>query len=150
MTSVVQSPDEGERFEVGPLSIQSRVSGAQSGEEFEYYELGLGIATVDYHVHMTMDETITVLEGEIEFAVVGQTYLRPEGSVAFIPRGLHHGFRNRGPGRARVLILFTPARDQAEYFRELARLLAVPTLDMAALKALQAKYDQELVGDGPW
>ena len=64
---------------------------------------------VDYHVHRTMDETIYVVEGEIEFAVVGETYLRPAGSVAFIPRGHHHGFRNRGPARARVLILFTPS-----------------------------------------
>jgi quercetin dioxygenase-like cupin family protein len=150
MTPVVQSPEEGERFEVGPLSIRSRVSGPQSGEEFEYYELGLDVATVDYHVHRTMDETITVLEGEIEFAVVGETYLRPEGSVAFIPRGLHHGFRNRGPGRARVLILFTPARDQAEYFREAAKLLASPSPDAAAIQALQKKYDQELMADGPW
>ncbi len=150
MTPVVQSPDEGERFTVGPLAIRSRVSGSQSGGEFEYYELALGAATVDYHVHNRMDETITVLEGEVEFAVVGETYVRPAGSVAFIPRGLHHGFRNRGPARARVLILFTPAADQAEYFRELAKLLAAPSPDTAAIQALQKKYDQELVGGGPW
>ncbi len=150
MTPVVQSPGEGEQFAVGPLSIRSRVSREQSGGAFEYYEIGLGVATVDYHVHRTMDETITVLEGEIEFAIVGKTYLRPEGSTVLIPRGLHHGFRNRGPGRARVLVLFTPATDQAEYFRELARLLEVPSRDAAAIKALQKKYDQELMGDGPW
>jgi quercetin dioxygenase-like cupin family protein len=150
MTPVVQSPDEGERFGVGPLAIKSRVSGPQSGGGLEYYELALDAATVDYHVHRTMDETITVLEGEIEFAVVDKTYLRPEGSTVFIPRGLHHGFRNRGPGRARVLILFTPSTDQAEYFRELAKLLAAPSPDAAAIQALQKTYDQELMEDGPW
>ena len=49
-----------------------------------------------------------------------------------------------------MLVLFTPATDQAEYFRELARLLDVPNRDAAAIKALQKKYDQELMGDGPW
>jgi hypothetical protein len=77
--------------------------------------------------------------------VAGETFLRPAGSVAFIPRGVHHGFTNRGPGRAWVLVMFTPAGDQHEYFRELERLFAAPTLDTSALQALQARYDQELV-----
>ena len=150
MTPVVLSPSEGERFDAGPFAITGRVLGSQSGATFEYYDLALGKATVDYHVHRTMDETIAVVEGEIEFAVAGATYVRPAGSVAFIPRGLHHGFRNNGPARARVLLLFTPARNQDEYFRRLERLFAAASLDAPALKALQAEYDQELVGDGPW
>jgi mannose-6-phosphate isomerase-like protein (cupin superfamily) len=121
------------------------VLGPQTGGAFELYELGLGAATVDYHVHRNMDETIYVVEGDIEFVVSGQTFLRPAGSVAFIPRGLHHGFSNRGPARARVTILFTPSGNQHEYFRELERLFAAPQLDAAALQALQKRYDQELV-----
>jgi quercetin dioxygenase-like cupin family protein len=105
----------------------------------------MGQATIDYHVHHRMDETLTVVEGEIEFFVDGKKFLRPAGSTAFVPRGLHHGFSNLGPARARVLILFTPAGNQHEYFRELERLFAAPTLDAAALTALQKRYDQELV-----
>ena len=98
MTPVVQSPDEGERFHRrAARDPEPRLSGSQSGGEFEDYELALGAATVDYHVHNRMDETITGLEGEVEFAVV-ETYVRPAGSVAFIPRGLHHGFREPRPG----------------------------------------------------
>ena len=63
----------------------------------------------------------------------------------FIPRGVHHGFSNHGPGRAGVMNLFTPAGDQHEYFRELERLLAAPTLDTTALQALRKRYDQKLV-----
>src|SRR5262245_43208343 len=95
----VLSPSEGEKFAAGPFDIISRVSGEQSGHAFEMYDLALGPATVDYHVHMKMDETIFVLEGEIEFNVAGEKFLRPPGSVAFIPRGIHHGFTNPGPGR---------------------------------------------------
>lgn len=141
----VLSPTEGEKFHAGPFAITARVLGPQTGGAFEMYELALGLATIDYHVHHNMDETIYVVEGEIEFIVSGETFLRPAGSVAFIPRGVHHGFSNRGPARARVTILFTPSGNQPEYFRELERLFAVPTLDTAALQVLQKRYDQELV-----
>jgi quercetin dioxygenase-like cupin family protein len=141
----VAAPAEGELFVAGPFTIVSRVQGGQSNGLFELYELALGEATIDYHVHNTMDETLTVLEGQIEFNVAGKKYERPAGSVAFVPRGVHHGFANRGPARARVLILFTPSRSQHEYFRALEKLFAAPTLDAAALQALQKKYDQELI-----
>lgn len=141
----VLSPAEGERYNAGPFAITARVLGPQAGRAFELYELALGPATIDYHVHRTMDETLAVLEGEIAFVVAGETFLRPAGSVAFIPRGVHHGFTNPGPGRARVMVLFTPSGDQHEYFRELERLFAAPALDTAALQALQKRYDQELV-----
>jgi quercetin dioxygenase-like cupin family protein len=144
----VLSPADGEKFFIGPLEITARVLGSQNGGSFELYELALGPVTVDYHVHQHMDETIVVLEGEIEFIVDGETFLRPSGSVAFIPRGIHHGFCNRGPGRARVLIHFSPAGEQQEYFRELERLFAAPEMDNVAILALQKRYDQELIRPG--
>jgi mannose-6-phosphate isomerase-like protein (cupin superfamily) len=142
---LVLSPDEGETYQAGPFSIVARVLGTQSGGTFELYELSLGPATIDYHVHHHMDETLTVIEGEIEFIVSGEKFLRPAGSVAFVPRGVHHGFTNHGPARAKVLILFSPSGNQHEYFRELQRLFAASSLDSAALATLQKRYDQELV-----
>jgi quercetin dioxygenase-like cupin family protein len=138
-------PDEGETFRAGPFRIVSRVQGSQSGGSLEVYELTLEPSTIDYHVHNTMDETLGVLEGEIEFNLAGTKLLRPAGSVAFAPRGVHHGFVNHGPGPARVLIIFNPARNQHEYFRELERLFAASPLDTDALHELQRRYDQELV-----
>jgi quercetin dioxygenase-like cupin family protein len=141
----VLSPAEGEKYRAGPFAISARVLGSQTGGAFELYELALGSATIDYHVHMKMDETLYVVEGEIEFNVTGNKFLRPAGSVAFVPRGVHHGFTNHGPAPARVMILFTPSGNQHEYFRELERLFAAPSLDTEALQALQKRYDQELV-----
>lgn len=139
----ILSQTEGERFSVGPFAILSRVSGTQSSDAFEMYELGLGIATIDYHIHRRMDETIYVLEGEIEFIVEGQKHLRQAGSVAFIPRGVHHGFSNPGPANARVLLVFSPNGNQHEYFRAMESLRA--TSDETEIKALQKRYDQELI-----
>lgn len=145
--AIVLGPDEGEFFAAGPFAIRSRVAETATGQAFEMYELALGVASVDDHIHRHMDETITVLEGEIEFRAGGRKWLRPAGSVAFIPRGMHHGFSNLGPAPARVLIVFSPSGHQHEYFRELARLFAAPELDAEALRAAQLKYDQELVSD---
>jgi mannose-6-phosphate isomerase-like protein (cupin superfamily) len=144
-TARIQASGEGEVFLAGPFRIVTQLTGEQTGGAFELYELSLGVATVDYHVHNTMDETIYVLEGQVEFNVRGETSLRPAGSLAYIPRGIHHGFRNLGPAEARVLIHFNPARSQDAYFRELVRLFSVPTLDTDALHAVQRRYDQQLV-----
>lgn len=143
--ATVLTANEGEKFLIGPFTIVSRVAGAQTNGTFELYELTLGAATIDYHVHDTMDETLCVVEGEIEFNVAGEKFRRGKGSVAFVPRGIHHGFTNHGPAEARVLIVFNPVRDQQLYFRELQKLFAQTPVDTNAVQALQKKYDQVLV-----
>jgi mannose-6-phosphate isomerase-like protein (cupin superfamily) len=145
---VILSPSEGEKFSVGELTITTRIVGSQTGGTFELYDLVLGPFTIDYHVHETMDETLSVLEGEIEFVIAGEKYSRPAGSVVFIPRGVHHGFTNRGPARARVFAMFTPSGNQNDYFRQLEKLFSTPSLDKAALQALQKQYDQVLIPEG--
>ena len=147
-TPFVASATEGEVFNAGPFYIVSRVLGGQSNGLFEMYEFTLEPTTVDYHVHDTMDETITVLEGQIEFNVAGAKFPRGPGAVAFIPRGHHHGFTNHGPAKAKVFIMFTPSRAQNEYFLILQKLFGAAKLDAAALQAAQKKYDQVLIISG--
>jgi len=144
-TPFVLGPQEGEAYTIGPFRIVARVLQSQSGGLFELYDLTLGVATIDYHVHHKMDETLCVIEGQVEFNVQGRKYVRPAGSVAFVPRGLHHGFTNVGPAPARVLITFTPPTGQHDYFRQLEALFAAGPPDAIALSALQKKFDQELV-----
>lgn len=146
--AAVKLPGEGETFQLGPLTIVNLVSPDQSGGAFEMYELSAGAATVDYHIHRRLDETIYVVEGEIEFVVAGEKFLRTAGSVAFIPRGIHHGFSIVGPTTAKVVIVFTPNGNQQQYFRAAQALLQAPTLDIATLRDLQLRYDQELIPPG--
>jgi quercetin dioxygenase-like cupin family protein len=143
--SLVVSPTDGEVYDFGPLHIVARITGEQSGGSFELYDLSMGPGAVDYHVHNKMDETLCVVEGEVEFVVSGESFVRAAGSVAFVPRGLHHGFTNHGPAQTRVLILFTPSGMQDEYFSELVRVFKNPTPDPIEIERLQVKYDQELV-----
>ena len=136
---------EGEKFNIGSWEITSRVLGSYNDGGFEFYELVLGPGTVDYHVHNKSDETITVLEGEIEFMVDGKKFRHQAGATAFIPRGVHHGFSNVGTGKAKVHLIFSPSGRQNEFFRKVEELFKAPKPDMAELKRLQQEYDQELV-----
>jgi len=103
-SSFVLGPQEGETYDVGPLHIVARVLQSQSGGLFELFDLSLGVGRIDYKENHKMGETHCVVEGEIEFNVQGQKFLRPAGTAALVPRGLHHGFSNLGPAPARVLI----------------------------------------------
>lgn len=145
----VKSPREGETYEVGPFDIVARVSAAQTEGAFEMYELSLGPATIDFHLHRHMDETIYVLDGEIEFNIAGEKSLRGPSSVAVVPRGVHHGFSNLGPGRARVLLVFAPSGNQHEYFRAMEALLKATPVDTKAVEELQKRFDQELLPPEP-
>src|SRR5829696_7714719 len=48
------------------------------------------------HIHYNVDETIYVLEGDVEFLVGEQTIPASVGSAVYTPRGTLHTFRNVG------------------------------------------------------
>lgn len=59
------------------------------------------------HTHTHVDAMV-VLEGEVELLGDAEaTRVGPESVVA-VPPGEQHGFRNLGPGQARLLILHAP------------------------------------------
>ena len=60
------------------------------------------------HHHNSYDEAFYVLSGEMEFQVDGVTQRVPEGSMAFVPRGSTHAFRNPSLEPARMLVITTP------------------------------------------
>lgn len=145
----ILSPTEGETFVFEPYTITARVTEDQSEGRFELYHLLLGVGkAVDYHIHRIMDETLCVVSGEVEFTVAGETYRRGAGSVAFVPRGTHHGFINVGSAPAEVMIIFSPTTRQSDFFRKLGQVLNAPIVDAEAISALQKEYDQELVPPG--
>lgn len=141
----IRAEQEGEKFVIGDWVITTRVSAAESEGRFEMYHLSLGPGSVDYHVHEIADETIHILEGDIEVMKDGQKSRHAPGSTVFVPMGIHHGFTNVGTGPARVLLVFSPASRQDEFFTKVAALFSKPEPDMAELGRLQEEYDQKLV-----
>ena len=60
------------------------------------------------HKH-DFDEAFYVLEGELTFQVEDAVITKRAGELAFAPRGVAHTLANHSDGRARYLIVCTPA-----------------------------------------
>ncbi|MFY9342993.1 MAG: cupin domain-containing protein [Planctomycetota bacterium] len=74
------------------------------------------------HVHRRHDETFLVVEGQFEFTLGTTTVRADPGSFLLVRRGQPHGFRNSGAARGRIVGTFAPYF--AQYFRELAQIIA--------------------------
>ena len=60
------------------------------------------------HIHHDVDETLYVLEGEVEFMAGDQTIPASPGAAVYNPRGTLHTFRNIGTSPSRVLAFLSP------------------------------------------
>ena len=82
---------------------------------------GRRVAVVEYttrageeppdHTHGTEDEMFYVLGGDIDFRCGGETFELTEGGFVFLPRGIEHGYRIRGDGDVRLLVVSAPAAE---------------------------------------
>lgn len=142
----VLSAAEGQKFPLGDASLTARVLGAQNNQTFEMYDFFVPAGgIVSFHIHNTFDETITVMDGQIDFIIVDKKIRATTGATAFIPRAHNHGFANSGPRTAHVQLLFSPAARQNEFFTKLQALIVAGNPDPTVLAALQKEYDQMLV-----
>lgn len=75
----------------------------------------------DLHVHRRHTDVFYVLEGELTIRLGndGHEVLVPAGTLARVPRGVVHGFRNGSDGDVLYLNFHAPGRQFAEYLRAL-------------------------------
>jgi quercetin dioxygenase-like cupin family protein len=93
------------------------------------------------HHHNSYDEAFYVLSGEMEFRVDGETARVPAGSMAWVPRGTTHSFRNPSTEPARMLVVTTP--DAIDLIIRMPEGLR----HADAMQALFAEHDSQV--DGP-
>jgi len=93
------------------------------------------------HHHDFYDEAFYVLSGEMEFRVDGETAHVAPGSMALVPRGAVHSFRNPSTKPARMLVVTTP--EAIDLIIRMPEGLRSPE----AMEALFAEHDSHL--DGP-
>jgi mannose-6-phosphate isomerase-like protein (cupin superfamily) len=72
------------------------------------------------HSHLRFDEVMHLLEGDVEVAIGDGTRHAAAGDVIYVPRGVPHGFANRGQSRARILFTAVPGELTLAYFEALA------------------------------
>jgi quercetin dioxygenase-like cupin family protein len=65
------------------------------------------------HTHATEDEIFYVLQGDLAFRCGGERFEVADGGVAFLPRGIPHGYEVLSRGDVKLLVLTAPAPDDA-------------------------------------
>jgi len=60
------------------------------------------------HSHPTEDEVFYVMEGSLRFRSGAEEWDVEQGGFVFLPAGLEHGYRLRGGGVARLLVVTAP------------------------------------------
>lgn len=61
------------------------------------------------HIHTEADELLVVLEGAVSINLDGNYREVKPGGLVFVNRGVVHGFVNRRPESARMLLCYTPS-----------------------------------------
>ncbi len=76
------------------------------------------------HSHDAFEETIYGLQGVISWTIDGESRDIRTGDALCVPRGVVHGFDNRGEADARMLCIISPGVLGPAYFREIGQVLA--------------------------
>ena len=92
------------------------------------------------HTHANEEESIYILDGELNIEVGNRTIKGSSGSFVLVPRGTAHTLSLAGTQSAKVLIIFSPAAVQG-LFEEIAG-----QTDMDTIVAAAARYGMEIVG----
>jgi mannose-6-phosphate isomerase-like protein (cupin superfamily) len=119
-------------------------------------ETGGAMCIIDYaagplsgppaHVHANEDEIFVVLEGEMEFEVGTERFVRKSFGTAFVPRGQEHSFRT-GPTGARCLTILTPGGFEGFFAESAKRQFRMPQ-DLDEIAAMAARYGSRMTGPG--
>jgi mannose-6-phosphate isomerase-like protein (cupin superfamily) len=145
----VAAPDLHETIALPGLGIEHHVrvpSAATGGQLCLIEEVTAAGAGPPRHVHKAQTEVFRFLEGDYLVEIDGQPLPAPPGTVAVVPPGRPHAFKNRGTTPGRLIFLLTPAADAEGFFRSLARLLAEGPPDPVRLNAELARFGFEIVG----
>lgn len=97
-----------------------------------------GAAVIGEHTHSALDETFTVVEGEVGFRRDGRESIARAGDTVDVPAGARHDWWNAGDGLANVRVELEstdPTRRMAERFVSMIEL----TFGLAATGNTNAK-----------
>ena len=145
---LVFHPGEGPEFQIGQMSLTVKEDGERTAGQVVILEMAVpsGAASPPAHVHRQGGESWYVLEGELDVLVGTEQGRYGPGSFVMIPAGTPHRFANAGTETVRVLLSMTPY--QLQFLQEASQLWTSGPPDPAAMVALMARYDTEIVRVG--
>ena len=97
-------------FDFVGVRMKVLISGNQTNNQFSLFEnTSAGVSQTPVHIHADDDETLYMLEGEMEAIIAGQGNFVQARKTVFLPRGVPHQLRNSSDRPTRYLLLCTPA-----------------------------------------
>ena len=130
---------------VGGMAIRPRIEPAESDGAVAIHEFDVpaGASLPVAHSHDAYEETIYGIKGTVTFTVEGTPHEIGPGETLFIPRGVIHAFANTGDVDATALAIITPGLLGADYFREVAAVVAAAAggpPDVAAIGEVMRRH----------
>lgn len=95
---------------------------------------------VPVHIHPTQDEFILVQEGELHVKLDGVWSVARAGDLVRMPRGVPHGYFNKGDVPARALFWVSPAGRLRALFEQLHDMT-----DVEAVVRVSAEHDVDFL-----
>lgn len=142
----VVHPDQADRLRPFGIDMRVLLAAEQTGGSFSAL-----IADVrpgegpPLHLHRGHDEYFFVLEGTYQLQVGDQEQTIGPGTLAFVPRGTAHGFKNIGGSDGRLLEWTIPGDNEA-YFRAVDAMESAGGFDPAQFAEINRRFATEFVG----
>jgi len=138
---ILVMPRGGDELLMGGSQFLHKIKSGDTNGVFSVIEIisppGKGVSL---HVHEDEDELVYLLDGEIEVTLGDQTMTAVPGVMALLPRGIPHGFENKGDKPSRLLDTILPGPFD-NYFVELAALYANSEPSDEEVDALSVKFN---------
>ena len=130
---------------VGELGVRFLVEGAESNGSVSVFECYVPASSrmPAPHSHDAFEETIYGLSGITTWTIDGVATEVGEGEAVCVPRGVVHGFENRGSEDATFLAIASPGVFGPDYFHEIGEALAASAggpPDLAALAEVMRRH----------
>ncbi len=146
LKAIVVPPDAGRSLTAFGDTVLVKLSGEQTGGA-----LSASISSAPpgngppLHRHGREDELFYVLEGRLSFFADGAWTEGGPGTMAFLPRGQAHTFRNVGDAPSKMLILTLPSGFE-NFFARCAEVFAAgDSPDMARIIQIAAEHGIEFL-----
>ena len=121
-------------------AVRCKVSTEDTGGAYTILELVLQPGQgAPPHVHALEDEIFHVVEGVCEVGQPGKTRSAGAGTIAVLPRGMLHLFRNTGEQPCRVMVTAIPG-GLDRYFEELSQITAGDPEAAQKVAEINARY----------
>jgi quercetin dioxygenase-like cupin family protein len=138
------SPADGEVWNLFGDQIIRRIAGKNTGGAYAVILVivppGNGPPP---HLHHDEDELFMIDEGEFELRSGDEIHRGGAGTIAMLPRGLPHTFRNVGKTPGKLHVVITPARLEG-FFVDVHALPEKERGDLAKVTAIGKKYNLEI------